>query len=487
MFTPGSIVRPSQTLRRSWISLSALGLCLGGITAFAGAPGGTWTPVPNQTLRPLARTGHSLVSFNGGAFLYGGRTPVSPGPGTTTLRDIWEYKSATGKFTRLISTTPWPADRSGQACSSAGLFVFMFFGADQDGTLLNDVWDYDYYRRCWSPRTHGSGPRPNARMDHTAVTTPDNQFLIFGGRGGDGSTLLAELWRYAPSPRTWTSLAAFPDGGRIGHAAVMLGGRMYVLGGTSADGVEGDIWSYDPGQNSWMQLTSEGDVPGPFTGAAAGIGDFGHGTGAEILLVGGQDGSGTDLNTTYSITVDPVNFLAHWTRRADRTPISRAGAAAINRAAGQGSAQNLILFGGSNAGVPQDQAAIYSTYVPPPPGPDLTVSWLTQKRVSRGRGTRLRWTLSGSVKVENLGTEKTKASKLRFFLSSDTTLDGSDRQLKQVNVPVIQPTKTRTVKWTYALPAGQSGEGQYVLAVADALAQVAESNEANNSAASAPF
>jgi hypothetical protein len=468
-----------------WLTLLPLGLLAWGVGA-QGETAGTWTPVPAQIVRPLARTGHTLVNFNGAGVLFGGRSPGAPGSGSVALSDLWEYTAGTGKFLRLNSTTPLPPARSGHAAAASGIYMYAFFGAGQDGSLLQDVWYYDDFRHCWETQLPTSVARPAARMEHSAVVTGDARYLVFGGRGA-GDTLLADLWSYQPIPRVWTQLPDFPDGGRAGHAAVLLGNRMYVLGGTSADGVQSDVWVYDLALGSWAEMTSDGDVPDRFTGSAAAAADFGSGAGGQILLVGGQNETGTDLGATYSITVDPANHLAHWTRQTDHSAVFQAAAAAINRPAGPGSAQNLLLFGGSAAGTPLDQAAVYSTFVVPPPEADLTANWLSQKAAPKGTGAKLRWTLSGSVSIANSGTVKSAASTVRFVLSSDTTADAGDQLLKQVKVAALQATRAKTVKWSVKLPPGQSGAGRYVLAVVDALGQVTETDETNNTVASAQF
>lgn len=477
--------RPSFPLRGLFM-VPALGMLLWSAVAHSETPG-TWTPVPSQVIRPIARTAHTLVNFNGAGVLFGGRAPGASGSGSIALNDLWEYKAATGKFSRLNSTTPLPPPRFGHAAAASGIFMYSFFGAGQDGNLLQDVWYYDDFRHCWEPQLPASVLRPVARMEHSAVVMQDNRYLVFGGRGGEATPYLADLWSYQPSSRIWTRLTDFPDGGRYGHAAVLLAGRMYVLGGTSATGVQSDVRVFDPGQNAWATLTSDGDVPGPFTGSAAAAGDFGSGSGGQIILVGGQNETGADLGATYSITVDPLNRLAHWTRQADHSAVFQAAAAAINRPTGQGTALNLLLFGGSAAGEAQDKASLYSTFVAPPPGADLSATWLTQKRISRGSGSKMKWTLSGSVQVLNQGTTKAGASTIRLVLSPDGMADAGDALVKQVKVAALAPGKSKTVKWSAVLPAGQTGAGQYVVAVLDALGQVAEANETNNAVASTQF
>ena len=476
----------SNSSLRHWLALLALGL-LAWSTAAQSETAGTWTSVPNQVIRPVARTGHTLVNFNGSGVLYGGISPGAPGAEPVVLTDLWEYTAGTGKFSRLNSITPLPPPRYGHAAAASGIFMYVFFGAGADGILLNEVWYYDDFRHCWESQSPTSVLQPAARIEHTAVVTEDNLYLVFGGRGGDGTMLLADLWSYQPIPRVWAPLPSFPDGGRYGHAAVQLGDRMYVLGGTSASGAQNDVWVFDPALNAWAELTSDGDLPGPFTGSAAAAADFGSGSGAQLLLVGGQDETGADLGATYSITVDPINHLAHWTRQTDHSAVFQAAAAAINRPAGEGAAKNLLLFGGVSAGMMSDQGSLLSFVSTPPSGVDLTANWLTQRATPKGTVAKLRWTLSGSVSVTNGGTAKSGASTLRLVLSDDTTADAGDQLLKQAKVAALPAGKSKAVKWSAKLPSGQSGAGQYVLAVVDALAQVTETNETNNSAVSAQF
>jgi len=124
------------------------------------------------------------------------------------------------------------------------------------------------------------------------------------------------------------------------------------------------------------------------------------------------------------------------------------------------------------------------TSPPPPSGADLTITWDAQpKQVCTATRCTLR---GGRARIHNTGDLVAAASRVRFYLSNDATLDAGDVLLRDRGVPKIRPGKDRTKNLgTVALDA--SAIGKFVIAVADATGVVAESDETNDVGASAPI
>jgi hypothetical protein len=77
---------------------------------------------------------------------------------------------------------------------------------------------------------------------------------------------------------------------------------------------------------------------------------------------------------------------------------------------------------------------------------------------------------------------------VRFYLSSDTTLDAADVLLRERGVARVRPGKERRKNLgTVVLAPGSSVTGKFVIAVADATGLVVESDERNNATASLPI
>jgi hypothetical protein len=250
--------------------------------------------------------------------------------------------------------------------------------------------------------------------------------------------------------------------------------------------VQGDVWQYTPQTDSWTQFTSDGDLPGRFTGGTGAAGDFDGDGSEEILITGGSNETGTELGETFTVAVDPGASQAHWSRKASRSAIFQAAAGAFvpsTNAAGR----DLVLIGGSASGVATDAGAVFSARVAPPAGPDLRPQWGTVTATATGTGKSQRFKLSGSVTILNTGDAKAKGSTVKFMLSDDNAAGAGDRELKSVKIKAIKNGKSRTAKLKAKLAAGETVAGRFVIAVADSTAKVAESDETDNTAAFGPL
>jgi subtilase family serine protease len=99
-------------------------------------------------------------------------------------------------------------------------------------------------------------------------------------------------------------------------------------------------------------------------------------------------------------------------------------------------------------------------------------------------------TLSGaSIRVtditSNVGAASAGASTTRYYLSLDTVRDGADVLLVGARaIPPLNPNAVSTVTVTVTIPSGTPAGAYFLLACADDLAAVNETNETNNCRAS---
>jgi subtilase family serine protease len=109
-------------------------------------------------------------------------------------------------------------------------------------------------------------------------------------------------------------------------------------------------------------------------------------------------------------------------------------------------------------------------------GPDLTVSALTVP----GNGSADS-TIVVNDTTKNLGGGASSASVTRFYLSTDTVLDGNDTTLAgSRDVATLDAGATSSGSTTVAIPASTPAGSYYVLAKADADGVIAETTETNN-------
>jgi N-acetylneuraminic acid mutarotase len=131
----------------------------------------------------------------------------------------------------------------------------------------------------WTPLPPlARGPR-----QETGVAALDGKIYVIGGFDGAG-VVVATVEVYDPVARTWTNAAPFPR--VIHHAnAATVGGKIYVVGALAdaAFRAIGDVYAYDPANDSWTQKTS---LP---TGRERGAGGVAV-IGTKIYVAGGLRG-----------------------------------------------------------------------------------------------------------------------------------------------------------------------------------------------------
>ena len=114
--------------------------------------------------------------------------------------------------------------------------------------------------------------------------------------------------------------------------------------------------------------------------------------------------------------------------------------------------------------------------------PDLTVSSITVPSTAQtGRPLAIGHTVS------NAGAAAAGAFTVRFYLSTDATLDAGDVLLGSRTLTGLGSHASNTMVSTFTVPANLSVNTYHVLVVADALNQVTETDKTNNTGVSGPL
>ncbi|XP_044197350.1 kelch-like protein 33 [Thunnus albacares] len=143
--------------------------------------------------------------------------------------------------------------------------IYISGGCDLHQRCLPTMWHYHPSRGCSprAPMTAGAG-----RAGHVMLAL-GRGLVVAGGLQplwiGFGDQLLCEL--YNPQHDSWSSIPALPRP-HLSPGATVLDGRLYVVGGSSADTARDTKWvhRYDPKEKCWEKL---GAMPHPYTDLAA--------------------------------------------------------------------------------------------------------------------------------------------------------------------------------------------------------------------------
>lgn len=143
-----------------------------------------------------------------------------------------------------------------------GAFTFVINGTAYvgGGILLNDMWKFNETTQQFSQlNTVANGFK---RAFATSFEHSGFGYVV----GGDSAFgyALAEVWKYNPANDTWTRLADFPGGKRVGMATWSNNNRIFVAGGadqfngTGYGNIYKDCYEYFPATDTWTKLA---DLP----------------------------------------------------------------------------------------------------------------------------------------------------------------------------------------------------------------------------------
>ena len=108
-----------------------------------------------------------------------------------------------------------------------------------------DVLVYDVNTHLWS----NVAPLPAPRGGHAAVVV-DGKIHVIGG--GNSRSTLADHSEYDPAVNTWTERAPLPRS-EGSPAAVAFNGKLYAIGGRSGPSDFGNVYIYDPVTDRWSE------------------------------------------------------------------------------------------------------------------------------------------------------------------------------------------------------------------------------------------
>jgi N-acetylneuraminic acid mutarotase len=213
---------------------------------------------------------------------------------------------------------PLVAARSAHAVVVAGDAVYALGGSGAGGTPLG-VERFD--GRRWSAATMLPGDGLNA----PAAVALGGRMYVIGGFAGTTNLPVDAVRVYDPSSQVWSSAAPLPAP-RGGHAAVVVDGKIHVLGGGNSVSTIADHSVYDPATDSWSEAAP---LPRAEGSPAAVV------FGGRLFAIGGRSGF-SDYGDVY--VYDAAKDT--WTRGPSIPPRGTAGAVVYRNA--------IYLFGGES-------------------------------------------------------------------------------------------------------------------------------------------
>ena len=165
--------------------------------------------------------------------------------GDDYLNDFWEYNMDGDYWVQK-------ADFPGTERSSASGFALNgngYLGIGYDGTdELSDFWAYDNDANSWSQKADFIGGPRRAAIGFSGNSTG------FIGTGYDGDNDLKDFYKYNPTTDEWSELVGFGGEKRRFATSFSIGDKVYIGTGVSNGLYKTDFWEFDPTTEVFTRL-----------------------------------------------------------------------------------------------------------------------------------------------------------------------------------------------------------------------------------------
>lgn len=279
---------------------------------------GDW--VERSTFNGSARGNASAFTIGDKGYLIGGFN----GETDEHYSDIWLYNAENGNdYWQSIEidesdSSTFPEARSGAIAFSIGEKGYYGTGRTEDGTLLNDFWEFDPSTNTWTQLADFDG---TARSRAIGFSLADKGYI---GTGNDGSDQ-KDFWEYDPSLDTWVEIDGYGGDKLRNGAFFIINDVAYIGTGENNGATLDDFFSFDG--EEWQRLSDlsddddddEDDDVGVYLTNSVGFSIDGKG-----YFATGSNGSASSSVFEYDVSSDS------WSQLASFEGTSREGASVFN-------------------------------------------------------------------------------------------------------------------------------------------------------------
>tara|TARA_B100000575_G_scaffold294600_1_gene311987 strand:- start:323 stop:2392 length:2070 start_codon:yes stop_codon:yes gene_type:complete len=203
-----------------------------------------------------------LIDFPGGArgYAYGvsdeNYAYVGFGSnGEGYFNDLWRFNFIDNSWLQLASLPDIGRNHPAMILTDQKIFVGL---GSVDSNNLGDWWEYDIEGNSWSQKSDFTF----GNRHHPFYFSINNIPYVGFGHGdyvNDNIVIYNDFYKFDSPNNSWIQLSDFPSEGRVAGTQFNYNEFGYVLSGDGDDHGpldSGELWQYDPVDDSWTQLTS---------------------------------------------------------------------------------------------------------------------------------------------------------------------------------------------------------------------------------------
>jgi hypothetical protein len=257
-------------------------------------------------INPGAATGrshHTASLFDGKLFVFGG---FAGGQVAQHAKSVQQFEFATSTWGDVETSGEPHAGSSQAAVVDVGNGALIFYGGWSGESRVNAATTFNMEQSQWQP-FETTGDKPAGATFHTA-TLVGKKVFVFGGNTAEGQSL--DMHCLDLQSTAWSPVASLgAPAKRSSHtAAVVHEHLIVVIGGRgNENGMLNDVAIFDSSNSHWtIGLKVDGSIP-PRCGHSA------HAVGNNILVYGGVNEHGTLLSDMWLLDCEKPTHLV-WSK-----------------------------------------------------------------------------------------------------------------------------------------------------------------------------
>jgi N-acetylneuraminic acid mutarotase len=201
----------------------------------------TWTKL--KDFPGSARRGAISFSAKGKGYILGGDNG-------SLLNDLWEYNPITDSWSETSGTGSFNGrKRKNGFTFTIGNIVYIGGGVN-NGVYLNDCWAFDANANTWTEKGKINNNSGDSYDDDYTIPRAYGVTFVISGKGyvtlGSNGSLLTDTWEFNPTDGLWTRKTYFEGTARNYASSFSVANRGFVLCGINGSQYFSDIWEFKP-------------------------------------------------------------------------------------------------------------------------------------------------------------------------------------------------------------------------------------------------
>ena len=240
-------------------------------------------------LAPCAKSryGHSICSYNGKIYIFGGRNDDDG-----SIKPVSCFDIATDSWVDLKTSGQVPDARDGHGCTMIGPVMFIHGGyCEMQSKFTNTLYGLNLETLVWELYPC-KGVHVMERDFHTATAVGKHKIVVFGGRSDRMAPIFSgydiyddKFYCYDLQDGNWSQMitTGYNPGGRRSHSAVYFRENLIYFAGFNAKEKEhfGDLFVLNVNTNHISEVRPWGEYPCARRRSACAL------VGTELIICGG--------------------------------------------------------------------------------------------------------------------------------------------------------------------------------------------------------